>query len=65
MESLKNKIIMVEMRRIELEKNKSNLGRGKYIHQARIISCQVIQNKLISQLEDGREVSISINSLTK
>lgn len=33
--------------------------------EARIISCQVINEKLIVQLDDGREITIVINLLTK
>ena len=33
--------------------------------EARIIGCQIVQDKLITQLSDGREITISINLLTK
>ncbi|KLL04988.1 MAG: hypothetical protein MRERV_7c017 [Mycoplasmataceae bacterium RV_VA103A] len=33
--------------------------------EIRIISCQVVKDKLITQLDDGREVIIAINLLTK
>ena len=33
--------------------------------EVRIISCQLVQGKLITQLDDGREVIIDISLLTK
>ncbi|CAG8656886.1 1036_t:CDS:2 [Cetraspora pellucida] len=33
--------------------------------EVRIIGCQVVKDKLITQLDDGREVIIAINLLTK
>ncbi|CAG8713945.1 4204_t:CDS:2 [Racocetra persica] len=33
--------------------------------EVRIISCQVVKDKLITQLDDGRKVIIAINLLTK
>ena len=33
--------------------------------QSRIISCEIKKGKLITQLDDGREISLAINLLTK
>jgi len=33
--------------------------------EARIVSCEVVKEKLITQLDDGREVIIAIDLLTK
>jgi hypothetical protein len=34
-------------------------------NSAKVISCQIIQEKLISQLDDGREVIVPVSLLTK
>lgn len=33
--------------------------------EAKIISCQISKGKLITQLDDGREISIAVDLLTK
>ena len=33
--------------------------------EAKVISCQINQGKLITQLDDGREISIAVDLLTK
>ncbi|RHZ36631.1 DUF2442 domain-containing protein [endosymbiont GvMRE of Glomus versiforme] len=37
----------------------------KRISKPKIINCRVSRNKLISQLEDGREISMPVSLLTK
>jgi hypothetical protein len=37
----------------------------KGISKPKIINCRISRNKLISRLEDGREISISLSLLTK
>ena len=50
--------------RVNIEQ-KANIHLQKLPVQPSIISCQVNQNKLIVQLDDGREIGMTIDLLNK
>jgi hypothetical protein len=54
---------MVRLKEIQSE-NKQPIVSPEQ-NQAKIISCEVKNRKIIFQLDDGREVSVSVNLLIK
>lgn len=54
---------MARLKEIQSETKQSLINSEQ--NQSRIISCEVKKGKLITQLDDGREISLAINLLTK
>ncbi|RHZ36088.1 hypothetical protein [endosymbiont GvMRE of Glomus versiforme] len=54
---------MARLREIEQERLKPTFSKEK--QEAKIINCRISRGKLITQLDDGREISIAIDLLTK
>ena len=56
------------MTRLRENENLSQVRQGNFFQERRyslVVSCQVSGEKLITQLNDGREVSLPISLLTK